>query len=181
MSEYTDKSARFGNTYHYRISAIDTLGQVGTPSDPLEVNVKLTTFWQASLTPEQARILVDQESSGHTGYCARVPKTFDKCVADVTLLPFGSIRGNENYFWYGGNRYTVTSLRYRSDGDGSLYLNLDRTLPDSELNNLVLRIGSRAFLLSEAASGNNEAFRWNNLSQPWTVGTAVEVELANPR
>ena len=128
-----------------------------------------------------------------SGYCL-VHTSFggSNCQGVINIQNGGSLVPAE--FMLGGTTYTVWSIAYFPASFNSsalqVLLSLDQVLPEQDLANLSLVIGTETYLFSEATVEENISFRtsfvpnssgahysWIASSAPWTVGTAVGLSI----
>ena len=123
----------------------------------------IQTVWSTNMTPGEI-------SDGPTGYCGANPDAPSECIVKSSHAPYGSI--DDDNFTFGGEEYTVMSLRYGVYGDKVVDLSLDSELeiPDDALEaDAVLQIGGESYnfsLKTDVAGDPASRYSWETDPSP---------------
>ena len=121
------------------------------------------SFWSATLTPKNL-------GSGSVG-----------CFSGAGPL-LCSTALTDRDFTYGGASYTIDYINLNS---GTLFIDLNKSVPDSLKNSKVALVeGDTTLAFADATRSNglgvNTRLTWTSTGLSWTVGTAVSLSLTEP-
>ena len=124
-----------------------------------------SSFWSATLTPANA-------GGGSLGCLHIAP---GNCSTTSVL--------SDNDFTYGVASYVIKMIVLNSSG--TLYINLDKAIPDALKNSdVALVVGSTSLAFSNATRGNglgtNDRLTWSSTGLSWITGDTVSLSLTEP-
>ena len=166
-TSYTHTGLGSGDTRHYRVSAINTIGT----SQPSAVVSDMTQPGATSCTPNPGDywcgvVTVALHAGQAHGFVDGTPDT-------------GAL--SETEFTFGPNSYTIDGI-YVGEPVGSnrghLFFNLTSALDAADKEKLVLHVGSRAFALSDASGPDSiHTYRWSGTGLDWSSSTSITLRL----